>query len=53
MSILNFDNYEVKRFGEIYDVDNVMSTNDECWEEFYKAIGKDDKVIIDCLNVST
>lgn len=52
MSILNFDNYKVKRFGEIYDVDNVMSTNDECWEEFYKAIGKDDKVIIDCLNVN-
>lgn len=52
MENLNFEDFKEIKFGDIYDVDNVMSTDDECWEEFYGAIDKDDKLIINCYGVN-
>jgi hypothetical protein len=52
MENLNLDDYKEIPFKELYDVDNVMATNDDCWVELDKKIGRDEKVIIDCLDVT-
>ena len=52
MERINLEQFNEIRFGSIYDADNVMATNDECWEEFEARIGKDDKVIINCKDVN-
>lgn len=52
MGMINIEGYDVIKFKDLYDVDTVMPSNDECWKEMDSSLDVNASVVIDCRGIN-